>query len=304
MKLFFTIIHANRFYLFCLFFLISVQFSYAQRAVERSFILNPLENSQVELQEGEKKWFTQMGGWGSFGNYLFSGDEDHAWQQQLGVYAEIYRWGNRSSLALTGHVEIIADKRNDIYFSPRAVIWEEGFLYTHRVGSSFLQAGYYHRCKHDVDNWLLFEERITVFGSAFARLIVPVQLFSEGESLLSIQYDHYTITGEKRTPDPSFGKIKNWGDLINSLQVSTHTMMPLGSSSNFYMDGYLMGVYLKDEFRMNGMIRMEIGRETPAGQIRFGIHTEYLADNGISVSAKSVTLAGIGIRLMPAGVFR
>lgn len=283
--------------------LISSQ-GYAQRAVERSLILNPLENPHVVLKEGESGWLTQAGGWGSFGSYFISGDEDHAWQQQLGAYAEIYRRGNRASLALTGHVEVIADRRNDINFSPRAVVWEEGFLYTHRIRQSYLQAGYYHRCKHDVDNLRFFEERTLVFGSALARLILPLNVYAGGDSWLSVQYDHYTITWEKRRPDPLPERMKYWGDLIHSLKINALLAKPLGESSHLYMDGYLMGTRMKEEFLLNGMIRLEVGKETAAGQIRLGIHTEYLADSGVSVYAPGVLLSGIGIRLMPAGVFR
>ena len=290
--------------LFLLMIMITMEPASAQRPVERSLLFNPLESPNVELKEGERSWFTQAGGWGSFGNYLFSGDEDHAWQQQLGAYAEIYRWGNRASLALTGHVEIIADKRNDINFSPRAIFWEEGFLYSHRAGRSYLQLGYYHRCKHDVDNLRLNEERTLVFGSLLARAILPLDISQRNDAFFAIQYDHYTITWEKRFPDPSFGQKEYLGDLISSLKASLFITNSLGKSSVLYFDGYVKGIYLKDELQVNGMVRAEIGRETPAGQVRFGIHTEYLADNLVSVNAGSVLLAGIGIRLMPTGVFR
>lgn len=290
--------------LVCLFLFFNRDPANGQRAVERSILINPLESPHVKLNESERKWFTQTGGWGSFGNHLFSGDEDHAWLQQLGAYVEIYRWANRASLALTGHVEVVADKRNDVGFSPRAIFWEEGFLYTHRAGRSYLQLGYYHRCKHDVDNFRFNEERTLVFGSLLVRAILPVDFFSRNDALFAIQYDHYTITWEKRFPDPSFGQKEYLGDLISSLKASLFIRNSLGESSALYFDGYVKGIYLKDELQVNGMVRAEIGRETPAGQVRFGIHAEYLADNLVSVNAGSVLLAGVGIRLMSAGVFR
>ena len=81
----------------------------AQRLIERGMILNPLENPAVVVGSEDIAWFSQVGGWGSFGSYGLYGDKNHAWYQHLGAYMEIYRKGNESSLAVTGQIEFIAD---------------------------------------------------------------------------------------------------------------------------------------------------------------------------------------------------
>ena len=164
-------------------FAIKVQPLEAQRLIERNQILNPLENPSVNIEEGQKKWFSQVGGWGSFGNYAFSRDENHFWYQELGAYFELYRSGNSKSVAITSQIEFIANDDNDINFSPRAIFWEEGILFTSRQNGFFLQAGYYHRCKHDIDNLNLGEERATVFGSAMGKVIIPVSISSPQDAL-------------------------------------------------------------------------------------------------------------------------
>lgn len=276
----------------------------AQRLIERGMILNPLENPNVDIAENEISWFTQAGGWGSFGTYGLYGDDNHAWYQHLGAYFELYRRGNESSLAFTGQIEFIADTNNDINFSPRAIFWEEGLLYTRRIGNPFIQFGYYHRCKHDIDNFRFGEERTMVFGSVLARLVLPLSLFSTDDGLLALQYDYYTITWEKRTPNTFQNGAFNWDELIHSFKLNAAWQRALADNANFYLDGYLMGTQLKDDSWLNGQIRAEIGAATPAGQVRFGVHAEYLGDSGIPVHPKSVTLIGLGVRVMSAGSIR
>jgi hypothetical protein len=285
-------------------FLTGTELCSGQRLIERGMILNPLENPNVDIPEGEAAWFTQVGGWGSLGGYGLYRDDNHAWYQQLGAYFELYRRGNESSLAFTGQIEFIADTNNAINFSPRAIFWEEGLLYTRRIGRPFIQFGYYHRCKHDIDNFRFGEERTMVFGSVLARLVLPVSLFSTDDALLAFQYDHYTITWEKRSPNTFQNGAYNWDELINSFKINAAWQRRLNGNANIYLDGYLMGTLLKDDSWVNGQFRAEVGAETAAGQVRFGLHAEYLGDSGIPVNPKSVKLIGIGMRIMTAGSIR
>lgn len=273
----------------------------AQRLIERGMTLNPLNHPGVDVAEGEVEWFPQVGGWASFGNYGLYSDDDHTWYQHLGAYVEIYRRGNESSLALTSQIEFVANSDNDINFSPRAIFWEEGLLYTRSAGRSYWQLGYYHRCKHDIDNLRFGEERTMVFGSVLARIITPLSLRNEDDGLLSVQYDHYTITWEKRTPAEFESNRKNWDNLINSLKVNSAWQAVNGRSANLYLDNYLMATLTSEEVLLSGKIRAEVGARTGAGEVRFGVHLEHLGDSGIPVQPKASTLLGIGVRIMSPG---
>lgn len=216
----------------------------------------------------------------------------------------MYRRGNQSSFAVTSQIEFIADTNNDINFSPRAIFWEEGLLYSRRVGRSFVQFGYYHRCKHDIDNFRFGEERTMVFGSALVRYILPFSLFAPNDVLLAFQYDHYTITWEKRTPDTFENGAYNWDELVNSTKMNAAWKYSLNSTANLYIDGYAMATLLKDDFWINSQLRAEIGARTMAGEVRFGFHIEHLGDSGIPVHPTAVTLVGIGLRIMTPGSIR
>ncbi len=283
----------------------------AQRPIERAIILNPLANpAAITADEGKSSWFTQVGGWGSFGNYGLHSDRDHAWYQQLGAYMEIFRKGNRSSLAFTSQIEFIADLQNDINFNPRAIFWEEGLLYTHKIGASYLQVGYYHRCKHDIDNLEIAQERSLIFGSIMASYTFPLSLLGDEDLLMSLQYDHYTVTWDRRTPLAFEDGTKDWDSLIASLRLNSSWQLPIRyaadgqSDVNFYIDGYAMATLYGKGNWLSGQLRAEIAKKTLNGEVRFGLHVEHLGDTGIPVEPVSGTLIGVGIRVMTAGSVR
>jgi hypothetical protein len=290
-------------YFIILFFVISSSAD-AQRLIERGMTLNPLENPSVDIPEQEYAWFSQVGGWAAFGSYGFYGDDNHQWYQHLGAYVEMFRRGNYASLTVTGQIEFIADPHNDINFSPRAIFWEEGILFTRRIRNSYLQFGYYHRCKHDIDNLELGEERAMVFGSALTRFIMPFSFGSKNDALLAFEYNQYTITWERRIPSEFRDTGYNWNELFSSVTLNAAWARPTGRQTNLYMDGYAMATFFNDDFLMNGKLRAEIGSRTNAGEFRFGIHLEHLGDSGIPVQPKSVTLLGVGIRIMTPGSIR
>ncbi len=276
----------------------------AQRLIERSMILNPLAHPSVDIKGDDYAWFTQVGGWASFGSYGLYGDDNHQWYQHLGAYVEMYRRGDHSSIAVTTQIEFIADPHNDINFSPRAIFWEEGIVYSRRIRNSFLQFGYYHRCKHDIDNLEIGEERAMVFGSFLTRFIVPFSIGSRDDALLALQYDQYTITWERRIPSEFDGISYEWSELFSSLKLNIAWQRSIGTNTNLHLDGYSMGTFLKDDFLMNGKVRAEIGTSSDIGDVRFGVHMEHLGDSGISVRPTAVTLLGVGIRIMSAGSIR
>ncbi len=99
-------------------------------------------------------------GWGSFGH-------EQAWQLRLHAVAEPYRISAyrsvdssadsaNSSIAWTTsiefHHELTSNPMNNISFNPRTARWEEQLL-VHASGSWWsARAGWFHRCKHDIDN--------------------------------------------------------------------------------------------------------------------------------------------------------
>ena len=117
--------------------------------VQRGIIINPLFNESLSISHSKSKTISSVYGWGSFGNYVVD-DAEHEWYHKLGMLIELYRIGKKLNLSFESHIEFTANDRNTLGFNPRAIIWEEGLLFTKRYNDSFWQIGYFHRCKHDI----------------------------------------------------------------------------------------------------------------------------------------------------------
>ncbi len=88
------------------------------------------------------------------GGGSYEGDQD--WQFRLHGYIEPYRFGDDSLATVTTslqfHHELTANPYNDLGFNPRTARWEEQLLVHVRLAPFTIQAGWFHRCKHEIDN--------------------------------------------------------------------------------------------------------------------------------------------------------
>lgn len=79
-------------------------------------------------------------------------------------------------------------------------------MYTVRANSYFYQFGYYHRCKHDVDNYPAGPnypfpvQRALIYGSMLGKIIFPWEISQNVSSLVSYRLDIYTILQDARVP--------------------------------------------------------------------------------------------------------
>ncbi|GIV55281.1 MAG: hypothetical protein KatS3mg040_0049 [Candidatus Kapaibacterium sp.] len=291
-----------------LLFLIVGSSLHAQRFPDRWVALNPLLDSSRRIEPGTLGWMHSLVGWGEFGGYL-SGDREHAWIQRLGALIELVRMGERSSLAFASEIEFIANPDNDIRFNPRAVFWQEGFLFTHQIGTSYWQLGYYHRCKHDVDNLDIGRQRSLIYGSIVGKYLIPIAVagFSGGAVARG---DLYTIRLDDRTPPSDGEDIPNVERLLSTLSGSIHLRRGLADpwlglyanawmSANFYTkrpnsDPNAAGTPLT---RIQGGIAAGIAI-TGAAHFRIGISYEYLADTGINPLPEASPLLALTLAVL------
>ena len=277
--------------------------SEAQRQATRSMIINPLLDGRHHLPNGETRGFNSFGGWGGFGHFGYSSDDHHLWYQDLGGYVELWRKGNSQSLLLTGQMQFIADPHNDINFNPRAIFWEEGLLYTARMDPGYLQLGFLHRCKHDIDNLDRGEERSLIFGSFTVRYQQPLSVFREDDLLLMGAYDNYLITWDRRTPRILEEQDPDWNDLQNEFTLQAHWMEnPLGSGP--FVDSRIHLISLDSGLHINGGLSAGWNLHRDGGGFRVSVSYEYLHDSGIPAVPGGVHLVGIGIRANSAFVIR
>ncbi|RMF35992.1 MAG: hypothetical protein D6747_01350 [Chlorobiota bacterium] len=287
---------------------------YGQRFPDRWIALNPLLDSSRRIEPGKLGWMHSLVGWGEFGGYL-SGDREHAWIQRLGTLIELVRIGERSSLAFASEIEFIANPDNDIRFNPRAVFWQEGFLFTHQVGKGFWQLGYYHRCKHDVDNLDIGRQRSLIYGSIVGKYLFPIAVADFTGGALA-RGDLYTIRLDDRTPPSDNGSNPDLERLLATLGGSIHLRRGLAdpwlglyasawTSANFYSGrpNANPNAAAAPLIRLHGGVAAGIAI-TGTAHFRIGISYEYLADTGINPIPEASALLAVTIAVVnPAAMW-
>lgn len=281
---------------------------HAQRMPVRRVHLNPMAGRSADAGEKRLAWFDSYSGWAAFGKYVYSSDREHAWFQNLGGYLELFRNGASSNLVFLANAEIISNSANDIRFNPRAVFWEEGFLFTRAMGRSYAQIGYFHRCKHDLDNYTLGQERTLIYGSLQGNFLA---CFPHGRknaaARLLFQNDIYTIRQDHRLPK-SFESVKgHFRRLIGSarIQGDYHHKKP----EHFF--GYYAQTHAKltlygrrsgfvSRFEKISAAQIDYGFSAGAlignhQTVRLGIFYERLSDTGIRVKPEKAGMIGIGL---------
>ncbi len=289
--------------------------SLAQRFPMRFQTLNPLGMESQKPRSDETSWMHTLGGWGEFSGYTLLRDEDHAWLQRLGGYVEIFRVGDEMSLAFLSNIEFIADPHNDIRFNPRAIIWEEGFLFTQRLEETFWQVGYFHRCKHDIDNYFLGIERSLIFGSLHGAYLVPWRGENQvAEGLFAFRADVYTIRQDDRFPVSTRPLEPNLKRMLGTLGASAHFRKNISSKYwgiystfwsmvNFY--GEKEGIINRfDGIRsslFNGGMTLGIALQGKV-HMRLGISYEYLSDTGMNPTPGKAHLMTVGVTFIDPAV--
>lgn len=287
--------------------------AFSQRYPDRFVTLNPLADRSEQAQG--TSWMHTSGGWAEFGAYRLARDGEHAWIQRLGAYLEMFRINDDASLTVVGNIEFIANPDNNIRFNPRAVFWEEGFVYTQRSGKNYWQVGYFHRCKHDVDNLLLGTERSLIFGSLQGKYLLPFSL-DEGrtEGLFAVRTEILTIRQDDRTPLTT-NKL-NLNDALGSLAGIVHLRQQLEQSVfGYYVTAWTgvsvystkAGIFNRftsvDSATLNGGFSGGMAIHGNA-HFRIGVTYEYISDTGINPVPEHTHLVSFGVTILnPAAMW-
>jgi hypothetical protein len=301
-------------YILLAFILFQAEPVHSQRMAERMHIFNPLFNETNHVPENETKWINSVSGWGEFGGYLYSQDESHAWYQKLGGFFEFFRISDKNSLSALSNIEFIADPNNDIKFNPRAIFWEEAILYSSRAGEGYWQAGYYHRCKHDIDNLDIGYERSLIYGSLLTRYTHPVIQNERTVAYGSLKGDLYTILQDYRKPASNGLSEPVTGDLSFSAALNFNIKQLISSMAGIYLSSFTQfnfysssrGIFKKmftiDNVNINGGAETGIflkGR----GSLQISLRYEYFSDTGFNIIPSKEHLLSLGFSFLPPEIF-
>ncbi len=216
---------------------------------DRSILLNPLSHN---TGDSGFQFLPQIGGWGELDKYWkITGDSEHNFSTRLGAAAEAFRVGNGLDFTLSSDVELVANADSAISFNPRAIFWQEAFVLGAALDSGFMQLGYVHRCRHDVDNIEVQDttgerrELVLIYDSVFARWISGESALTDSAAApfatrIYLRADVFVLTTDDRSvelPDKNVTNLRNglcvglnctmfkvWGMLIHSrFQYSCYT---------------------------------------------------------------------------------
>ena len=285
----------------------------AQRHVDRMVVFNPLEKG-VPNKDGAVQWLSGFYGSGNFGKYIGPKDNDHEWHHRVGLGFEILRWHGRNAIALTTHASFIYDPNNSINFNPRAAFWEEGLVYTRQYKDFDLQLTYLHRCKHDIDNLDVGQQRSTIFSSLESRLLFNEWETGFGKLRLTPGLDLYTTPYDDRKPEKWQGTGINWEELACAVNLNYYWEKPISQNFSLFLSGYGKASFFGNGGdlidRYTNVSRLEWNGAAYGGiaitkdaNFRIGLRIERFADSGIPVEPKQANLLSFTIQGMAPEVF-
>lgn len=270
-------------FLFILLLAFAFDNSFSQRLIDRNLIINPLFSDSLSIE---------LNSFGEFGMYRIQRDDSHSWLQKLGIVIDFYKTSDFSFSGISS-IEFVSDPHNDIRFNPRAIFWDEGFFITKKINKNFLHFGYYHRCKHDVDNLFTKYERTLIYGSVTGKFILPELLSNEYENLLQIRTDIYTIKYDHKYP-----KIKSelsYDKLVSSVGINFKNILPMTQNINLILNSNaLISFYSDNKDFVEQFVNIKSTQFNYGFNVGFGIgkdnlvkvllNYEFISDSGIDLN--------------------
>lgn len=181
----------------------------AQIKPSRSVFVEPLDVPTAPGVAADA-WFAAEAfrGWESY-------QDEQAWQYRMHGGIEPFRFGEDSTATITTslqfHTELTASSKNDLGFNPRTARWEEMLLVHLRTSPLTIQAGWFHRCKHEIDNSEPPNDvadpdyeptrRVLIVSGPMATAVSPALTTSLGRIRLMGGAEWYAVHEDYRTPD-------------------------------------------------------------------------------------------------------
>jgi hypothetical protein len=291
----------------------------AQNLPDRTVVLDPLARMGDDTAA-----FVFLGGthlYAEFGRYDNASGDGHRWNAKTGGFFEVARWDSSTSIAFVGTTEVVMDPLNDIAFNPRAIFWEEGVVGTFALGDDGLrlQAGYVHRCKHDIDNLEIRlireqdQQRTLIYSGLMTRLILPPLRLLDGPAGLSatgnIRNDFFMHLLDSRLPDQDVGR--NLETLIDALNLGARLDLELPGGR---IGGHLAASFMltfagrergfserfSDVALLGSLPFAELGLDfvnPRGGSLTLFLRGEWQRDDGIAAEPKAGRLVLFGVRV-------
>ena len=184
--------------------------------------------------------------WGEIAKYASTSDGAHNWDVKLGASIEMYRFANLWAVDLGSEIELLASPNNDIQFQPIVFYWQESLFVMRRDGFLDWGLGYYHRCRHDVDNiaeeYSLGEdiERVCIWDSVTLRAYpAPFVWRWDAATSGSVRFtldEHYYGIREDDVPEQYADRSLSLDNLVDTIALGLVSEPLRWTSLGWYVD--------------------------------------------------------------------
>ncbi len=248
---------------------------------------------------------TALAGFGEFSRYSSSKSGDYRYGSRAGISVSLLTL-HSIDLTFRTDVELAADRHSKIGYNPRSIFWDEAFALSYSKGNLFIRGGYYHRCKHDIDNLELLSERgehysrVIIYDSAMAEAALHSLCPASGIGLYaSVRADGFTVYEDDR----QYGSITsdvietNGGKLSVSSEITAGADYKIASGFLIRLTGkYSLFFYKNGSVKSDFSVELSGGYQGKGAVFSLFMRYEQLHDNFIAPSAPSDRLMLIGIR--------
>lgn len=259
-----------------------------------------------------------------FNSFDFSGEistgggsyeGEMTWSYKLMGFLDIYRFSPSSNIAFLMSHELNANPYNDIAFNPRKAIWEENIRYYNTFDNSGIMAGFFHRCKHDIDN--ADPPKEGVFFPEYQpinRVIILTGLnvgyyhiskFNDFELNQKVIAEYYLLTDDVRSP---FGRDSaTWEDLKGAIRWTANLEYNLSDAVDLRILSSIGISYLNtdlptnyDTFNLDYRFEFDVLHNGNGNSVDLFIGVERMFDDVSFVSPVPTNFWNIGLRFRPS----
>lgn len=181
--------------------------------------------------------------------------QEQAWQMRLHTVLEPYRFTSIASLkdevvwttSLEFHQELTANPLNNIGFNPRTARWEEQLLVHAATPNASARGGWFHRCKHDIDNsdppnedatgpYSPVRRTLILSGPTLGAMHAPVQ-HDRLTLRLAAAAEYYVINEDYRSPTTS--TTGSWKGMHGAVWMRAEATWHCSSSFTLGVNSYM-----------------------------------------------------------------
>jgi hypothetical protein len=287
---------------------LSAGIAHPARFADRGVFLNPL----ADKIEGEGGFIHSLIAWTEFSRYFSRTDEAHHWSARLGASAEMFRLRNDFSIYIESSIELICGTNSDIRFEPLSFFWQESVFVMHRLPDFIWGVGYYHRCKHDIDNARRLlrideaRERILVYDSVSLKFAPNPFVFQWSDNFSSsikiLLENHFFVLWNDWVLEEIRPREFTIFDLVNTIDFGARFDLLNWKDFGIYFKPNLFWHIYRNEtetiFPLDILLEAGIEARGAKASFRFFIRYEKFFEPGIEPFLQSGEYAMVGVKVL------